>query len=114
MALAFRPRDLDSGHGGGGGASLVNSDKEFAKSVADSHGLLDPLLFQLARQRAAVHAQAAGGFGDVEVGFGQHFVDVLPLQRFDGGGTVGQFDLGHAGDVQEGGFDIVGVGGLGE
>ena len=41
---------------------------------------------------------------------GQHFVDALPLQRFDGAGAVGQFYLGVAFLQGKGGFDVVGVG----
>ena len=44
-----------------------------------------PPLFQLARQRAAVHAEPPRGLGDVEVGLGQRLVDALPFQRLDRG-----------------------------
>ena len=73
-----------------------------------------PLLAQLARERAAVHAQPAGGLGDVEVGLGQHFVDALPFERLDGAGAVGQLDFRVAFGEAEGGLDVVGVRGLGE
>src|SRR5690606_29837915 len=76
--------------------------------------LLHPPLLQLPRQRAPVHAELARGFGNVEVGGGQRFVDVLPLQGLDRGLPPGQFDLGIAAFAVEGRLDVVGVGRLGQ
>ena len=74
--------------------------------------LFDPLLTQLSGQGAAVHAQTAGGFGDIEAGLCQGFVDAFPLQGFQIGFPGGEGNVRVAFGTQEGGFDVVGVEGL--
>ena len=61
-----------------------------------------------------MHAQAACGLGDIEAGLGQGLVNMLPFQRLDGGGLAADLHVGAAFDPPEGGFDIVGIRGLGQ
>ena len=56
-----------------------------------------------------MHTEPAGRFRDIEIRLGQHFVDAFPFQGLDVGGAVGQFDVGVAGHVTEGRFDVVRV-----
>src|SRR3546814_14879977 len=56
----------------------------------------DLLLLELAREGAAVEAEAAGGLGDVEITFDQHLVDAFPFERLDRGGPRDEPRAGHA------------------
>ena len=58
--------------------------------------------------------EAVAALGGI-VGLGQHLVDALPLQRLDGRRlALGHFHVGIALASGERGFDVVGVGGLGQ
>ena len=61
-----------------------------------------------------MHAQAAGGFGNIKPGFRQRFVDAFPFQGFQIRGTGRQGHIGGAFRPVEGIFDIVGIGRLGQ
>src|SRR3546814_13383052 len=67
------------------------------------------LLLELAREGAAVEAEAAGGLGDVEITFDQHLVDAFPFERLDRGGPRDERRAGIALTLVKRVLDIVGV-----
>src|SRR3546814_8505823 len=69
----------------------------------------DLLLLELAREGAAVEAEAAGGLGDVEITFDQHLVDAFPFERLDRGGPRDERRAGIALTLVKRVLDIVGV-----
>src|SRR6185312_905712 len=71
-------------------------------------------LLELARQRTPMHAEAARGFGDVEVGLDQHLVDTLPFERLERGRPIRDRGAYISLRAIEGCLDIVGVGRLDE
>lgn len=60
-----------------------------------------------------MQAEPARRFGDVEAGLDERLVDTLPFEVLDRGGTAAQRDRNIALGPAEGGFDVIGVGGLG-
>ncbi len=66
-------------------------------------------LAELPRQRAAMHAELARRFRDVEAGRGERLVDPLPFERLDRGRPRADRLGGIALGLAERGLDIVGV-----
>ena len=71
MALAYKSGQQYSQVTRGHGAPTLR--------ISRPQALFDALLFELARQRPAVHPQPPRRFGDIEIRLRQHRVNVLPL-----------------------------------
>ncbi len=74
----------------------------------------DLLLLQLARQGAAVHAQAARRLRDIEPRRLQHLVNPRPLPRFERAGAVDHVHTSVVFLQAEGGFDVFSIRWLGQ
>src|SRR3546814_9195987 len=74
----------------------------------------DLALLQLSRQRAAVHSQPPRGLRDIEAGFDERLVDMLPLDGLDRRGSRADRRVDVALGTSERRLDIVGVRRLGE
>src|SRR5690606_36784340 len=112
MVRSTHPGNAPSGNVGRRGAFLPITNPE--TRIPNPRRLLELLLAQLAGEGAAVHAEAAGGFGDVEAGFGQDLADPLPFQGLDRGRALAKADFGIALGLAEVGLDVFGVRRLGQ